>query len=153
MEPRIQYAKTTDGVSIAYVTAGQGQPLLWIQSSVASSVQQEWKVPFFRRLYDPLLPYRTLVRFDSRGLGLSDRDVADLSLEAQVRDVEAVVDSLGIGRFALLGFTRGGQMAIVYAARHPDRVSHLVLIDAFARGSDFLAMPQVEILTDLASRN
>ena len=110
-------------------------------------------MPFFRRLYDPLLPYRTLVRFDSRGLGLSDRDVADLSLEAQVRDVEAVVDSLGIGRFALLGFTRGGQMAIVYAARHPDRVSHLVLIDAFARGSDFLAMPQVEILTDLASRN
>ncbi|MCH7812362.1 MAG: adenylate/guanylate cyclase domain-containing protein, partial [Chloroflexi bacterium] len=153
MEPLIQYAKTSDGVNIAYVTAGQGQPLLWIQSSVASSVQQEWKVPFFRRLYDPLLPYRTLVRFDSRGLGLSDRDVADLSLEAQVRDVEAVVDSLGIERFALLGFTRGGQIAVVYAARHPDHVSHLVLIDAFARGSDFLAMPQVEMLTDLASRN
>ncbi len=153
MEPRIQYAKTSDGVNIAYVTAGQRQPLLWIQSSVASSVQLEWKVPFFRRLYDPLLPYRTLVRFDSRGLGLSDRDVADLSLEAQVRDVEAVVDSLGIERFALLGFTRGGQMAIVYAARHPDHVSHLVLIDAFARGSDFLAMPQVEVLIDLASSN
>ncbi len=68
MEPRIQYAKTKDGVNIAYLTAGQGLPLVWIHSAVASSMEQEWKVPFWRRFYDPLLPYRTLVRFDSRGL-------------------------------------------------------------------------------------
>ena len=150
MEPRIQYAQTSDGVSIAHATAGDGEPLVWIRSSVASSVQLEWKVPFLRGFYDPLLPYRRLVRFDSRGLGLSNRDVTDLSLEAQVRDVEAVVSSLGLNRFALLGLTRGGQIAIAYAAKHPDLVSHLVLIDAFARGSDFLAIPQVAVLVDLA---
>jgi pimeloyl-ACP methyl ester carboxylesterase len=74
------------------------------------------------------------VRFDQRGVGLSDSDPADISFEAWVNDLEAVADAAGLERFALLGASQGGAMAVAYAARHPERVSHLVLLGAYARG-------------------
>ena len=75
------------------------------------------------------------IRYDQRGCGLSDRDVTDLSLDAWVGDLEAVVDALGLKRFPLFGMSQGGAVAIAYAARHPERVSHLVFAGAYARGS------------------
>src|SRR5204862_1892168 len=73
-------------------------------------------------------------RYDARGCGLSDRNPAEISPEAWVKDLEAVVDAAKLERFALLGISQGGPIATTYAVRHPERVSHLVLYGAFPRG-------------------
>src|SRR3989304_2104993 len=101
MEPRIQYAKTEDGVSIAYYTLGEGLPLLCMPSLPTSHIQLEWQFPEYRRSFERLAQKRMLVRYDCRGSGLSERDVTDFSLDALVLDVEAVVDRLGLERLAL----------------------------------------------------
>jgi len=143
MEPRIQYAKTADGVSIAFWTLGEGMPLVHL-SVAFSHTQMEWQIAECRRWYERLADKRMLVRYDYRGFGLSERNVTDFSLDAQVLDMEAVVDRLGLEKFALLGLLHLGPAAIAYAARHPERVSHLVLWCAWARGSDWLRSPQVQ---------
>jgi pimeloyl-ACP methyl ester carboxylesterase len=90
--PRIQYAKTSDGVNIAYATAGSGTPLVWIQSPVQSHVQLEWQQPIMRAGYEAAVSSGAkLARFDSRGTGLSGRNVADVSSSAFVCDLEAVI--------------------------------------------------------------
>ena len=86
-------------------------------------------------------PGTTLVRYDERGCGLSDWKVEDLSFEAWVRDLEAVVDALGLERFPLLGISQGGPIAIAYAVRHPERVSHLVLYGGYTRGRESKSLP------------
>jgi class 3 adenylate cyclase len=144
MEPRIQYAKTADGVSIAFGTLGEGMPLVHL-SVAFSHTQMEWQIAECRRWYERLADKRMLVRYDYRGFGLSERNVTDFSLDAQVLDMEAVVDRLGLEKFALLGLLHLGPAAIAYAARHPERVSHLVLWCAWARGSDWLRSPQVQV--------
>src|SRR3990170_5698918 len=119
MEPRIQYAKTSDGANIAYWTLGEGMPLVHLTLAVSHS-QLEWEIPECRRWYEALAKKRLLVRYDLRGTGLSDRDIPDLSLEGQLLDLEAVVDRLGLDKFALFGPMHSGPPAIAYAARHPD---------------------------------
>jgi len=143
MEPRIQYAKTSDGVSIAYCVTGEGAPLVHLGWFPLSHLQVEWQIPEFRRWYERLAAKRMLVRYDGRGTGLSERDVTDWSLDAQLLDLEAMVDRLRIERFALFGSLHSGPVAIAYAARHPERVSKLVLWCAYARGTDFSQSPQV----------
>ena len=140
MEPRIQYAKTADGVSIAFWTLGEGTPLVVMPPSVlASHVQLEWQWPEWRRWYEGLAEGRKVVRYDGRGGGLSDRDVADFSLEARVLDLEAVVDRLGLDRSVLVAAGTVGPTAIAYAVRHPQRVSHLLLWCTYARLRDMAA--------------
>src|SRR3990172_3081782 len=153
MEPRIQYAKTADGVSIAFATYGEGRPLVWSQQPIASHVQLEWQQPSYRWAYSLLVTMGMLVRFDTRGVGLSDRDVDDVSLDARVRDLETVADHLDLNSFALLGLETGGATAIAYAARHPERVSHLVLVNCSARGGDPLATPRGKALFGLADED
>ena len=102
-----------------------------------------WQVPECRRWYERLAPERMLARYDIRGTGLSDRNVEDYSLEAQLLDVEAVVDRLGLDRFDLLGAADAGPVAIAYAARHPEHVSRLVLWCAWARTSD-ITSPRIQ---------
>jgi class 3 adenylate cyclase len=136
MEPRIQYAKTTDGVSIAFWTLGEGMPFVYMPITI-SHVQMEWQVPMGRQWLEALAQKRMLVRYDRRGSGLSERDVTDYSLDAHVLDLEAVVDRLGLGRFALFAPGHAGPVAIAYAVRHPERVSHLLLWCSFPRGSDW----------------
>jgi pimeloyl-ACP methyl ester carboxylesterase len=75
-----------------------------------------------------------LLRYDERGCGLSDWNVNDFSFEAWVRDLEAVVEASGVERFPLIGISQGGPIAIAYAARHPEKVSHLILYGSYARG-------------------
>ncbi len=132
MEPRIQYAKTTDGVSIAYCAHGKGTPLVQIWNPLAH-IRQQWEVPEFRAFYERLAGKRMLVQYDNRGTGLSQRDVSDFSLEALTRDTAAVVDRLELERFALWGNITMGPAAIAYAARHPERVSQLILWCSYAR--------------------
>jgi class 3 adenylate cyclase len=143
MEPSIQYAQTADGVSIAFSTLGDGAPLVYAPLFF-SHIQLEWQFTEYRRWYQRLAAKRMLIRYDGRGTGLSDRNVADYSLDANVLDLEAVVDRLGLERFALFGFYHTGLTAIVYAVRHPERVTHLILWHAFARASDYVGSPQVE---------
>jgi class 3 adenylate cyclase/pimeloyl-ACP methyl ester carboxylesterase len=145
MEPRIQYAKTADGVSIAFWTLGEGTPLVHL-SFAFSHIQLEWQIPECRRWYERLAEKRTLVRMDPRGLGLSERDITELSADAWVLDVEAVVDRLGLEKFALLGPWHTGPVAIAYAARHPERVSRLILWGAYAWASEYLALTEIRAI-------
>ena len=151
MEPRIQYAKTKDGVSIAFWTLGEGMPLVHMVPFGHARV--EWQIPNIRRGYERLAEKRRVIRYDPRGNGLSDRDVTDYSLDALVMDLEAVVDRLGLARFALLGFYFSGPVAIHYAAHHPERVSHLILWHSFARAPELDASPQLRGLNQLMSEN
>jgi len=153
MEPRIQYAKTADGVSIAFCTLGEGMPFVHMPRHPFSHIELEWQFPEMRRWYERLAQKRTLVRYDGRGSGLSDRNVADHSLDALVLDLGAVVDHLGLEAFALLGWVRAGPVAIAYAARHPERVSHLLLWCSSARTSDILQSPQAEGLFALMDKD
>jgi class 3 adenylate cyclase len=153
MEPRIQYAKTTDGVSIAFWTLGEGMPYVSVPV-FPTHIQLEWHWPEYRRIYERLAEKRMVVRYDGRGSGLSDRDVTDFSLDAFVLDLEAVVDGLALERFALGGVLHAGPVAIAYAARHPERVSHLCLWCTCARYTDYPAStPQLQAIRPLMDRD
>jgi class 3 adenylate cyclase len=149
MEPRIQYAQTKDGVSIAYWVVGQGPPHVWVPEPPWSHIQLEWRVPQYRKVLDLHAARRSVVRYDARGLGLSDREVDDLSLDARILDLEAVVDSLGYEMFSLAGVTHATPLAIAYAARRPERVSHLALVSPIASGRDIMRVPRWRALRNL----
>ncbi len=144
MEPRIQYAQTADGVSIAYATLGEGRPLVFMPDTLYSHLQLDWQRPDQHRFFERLARGRKLVRFDFRGAGLSDREVSDYSLDALVADLETVVDRVGLDRFALIGSLHSGPVAIAYAARHPERVPSLVLWCTWARHSDLYRSPKLQ---------
>ena len=139
MEPRIQYAKTEDGVNIAYASEGEGPPLVWLSVPVASHVQRVWAM--FPNIGPPLAETFRLIVYDPRGTGLSDRDAIDYSMEAMMRDLDAVVDRTGLQSFAVLAFQGTVPVAVTYAATFPDRVSHLILIDGWTNASDLAGMP------------
>jgi pimeloyl-ACP methyl ester carboxylesterase len=143
-EQRIGFCTASDGVRLAYATSGTGPPLVrpptWI-----THVQHDWESPVWRHWLRALSREHTLVRFDQRGNGLSDRDVEDQSFDAWVRDLEAVVDALGLERFPLLGISQGCAVAVAYAARHPERVTRLILYGGYAEGSLTSARTQAEI--------
>ena len=151
MEPRIQYARTADGVSIAFWTLGEGMPLVHMTLG-PSHIQMEWQIPEMRRWYERLAEKRKLVRFDHRGFGVSERDITEFPLDTQALDLEAVVDRLGLEKFALLGLMHTGPGAIEYAARHPERVSRLILWDTYARASEWSATPEIQAVRALIGR-
>jgi class 3 adenylate cyclase len=148
MEPRIQYAQTADGVSIAFWALGEGMPFVEMPTIPVSHIQMEWQFPEWRRWYEALARRGMVVRYDCRGAGLSEREVSDFSLDAYALDLEAVVDRLGLERFALASPIHSGPVAIAYAARHPDRVSHLILWHSWAVTHD-AASPQLRALAQL----
>jgi class 3 adenylate cyclase len=130
MEPRIQYVKTNDGVNIAYMTAGSGPALIWAQSPPQSHVQLEWEQPVLRAGFEAFIGAgATLVRFDTRGTGLSDRDLDKITLDGLVSDLEAVVDKLGLEKFPILSVEFATPMVMAYVAKHPERVSLLILMN------------------------
>jgi class 3 adenylate cyclase/DNA-binding CsgD family transcriptional regulator len=127
MEPHIQYTHTADGVNIAFWTLGEGMPDVLMPNLPWSHIQLEWQMPEARRWYERLAEKRKLVRYDGRGTGLSERNVTDYSLDAHMLDLKAVVERLGLQRFALSGPGGAAPIAVAYAAHHPEAVSHLVL--------------------------
>jgi DNA-binding winged helix-turn-helix (wHTH) protein/pimeloyl-ACP methyl ester carboxylesterase len=137
----IRYCTTSDGVRLAYATTGHGPPLVKA-SNWLTHLDFEWGSPIWRHWYAALSLHHCLVRYDERGNGMSQRDVADVSFETWVRDLETVVDAAGLDRFPLLGISRGGPIAIAYAVKHPERVTHLVLYGAFAMGLNHTGTPQ-----------
>lgn len=137
MEPRIQYVTAADGVSIAYWAMGEGPAIVMPPPALPwSHIEREWQMSGWRDWLERFMRGRRLVRFDSRGAGLSERNITDFSQEKRLLDLEAVVDRLGLETFALEGFFYSSMLSIEYAARHPERVSHLLLWSAFARGQD-----------------
>jgi len=149
MEPRIRYANTVDEVTIAFWTLGEGRPLVSMPTVPFSNTLAEWRVPEWRLWYEQLAQRRTLVRYDGRGTGLTDRSETEFSIDAQIKDLEAVVDRLGFGRFALFAQFYGGPVAIAYAVRHPERVSHLLLWHTFAKASDYIQSSQAQAILPL----
>jgi pimeloyl-ACP methyl ester carboxylesterase/DNA-binding CsgD family transcriptional regulator len=141
---QIRFCTSSDGVRLAYAVTGKGPPIVraahWL-----THIEFDWTSPVWRHWLAEFSRGRTLLRYDERGCGLSDWDVVDLSFDAWVRDLEAVVDAAGLARFALIGISQGGGVAIAYTVRHPERVSHLVLYGAFARGKRVRAKTQAEI--------
>lgn len=152
MEPRIQYATTSDGVSIAFWTLGEGKPQVHVQCPPFSHLRLEWQWPDVRRVYERLAETGKVIRYDGRGSGLSERNVRDFSLERQLLDLEAVIDRLGLERFALLGFIDGGPVAVTYAARNPERVSQLLLWGTYPQGAAAEAPPETQGLLALLQR-
>jgi len=130
----IRFCTARDGVRIAFATAGDGPPLVRVNNWF-THLELDWRNPVWQHWSEALCERRTLIRYDPRGSGLSDRDPADLSLDALVSDLEAVVDALCLSRFPLLGLCQGGAVAVAFAARPPQRVSRLVLYDAFPYGA------------------
>src|SRR4030042_2395429 len=152
MEPRIQYAQTTDGVSIAFWTLGEGMPLVHMPLPF-SHIQLEWQIPECRQWYERLAQNRKLVRYDYRGSGFSDRAMTNFTLDALVLELEAVVDRLQLERFALFGLIHTGPVAIAYAARPPERVSHVLLWCTYAQASDWSRAPHVQAVRALMDKD
>jgi pimeloyl-ACP methyl ester carboxylesterase len=129
----VRFCTAPDGVRIAYATVGNG-PVLVKAPNWLTHLEYEWQSPIWRHWWEALARDFKLIRFDQRGSGLSDWQPEDVSFEAWVRDLEAVVDAAGVDRFHLLGVSQGGAVAVEYAIRHPDRVRRLVLYGAYTRG-------------------
>jgi len=123
---RIRFCRGSGGVRIAHAAHGEGPPLV-VVSCWLSHLQHDWESPVWRHFLEDLGAVSTLIRYDERGFGLSAWDVDDFSLEARVADLGAVVDDLGLERFALLGMSGGSPVALEYALQHPDRVTRMVV--------------------------
>ena len=133
MEREVRYCTAGDGTRLAYATAGEGVPFVWIPGWVSH-------LELDARLGDAMGTSEATegIRFltmDKRGNGLSERHPADVSLDSRVTDLETVVDTVGLERFALGGLSEGGPVAISYAARRPEHVEKLVLMGSYADGS------------------
>ncbi|MGZ4218384.1 MAG: alpha/beta fold hydrolase [Solirubrobacteraceae bacterium] len=125
-EQEIRFCRGASGVRIAYATHGGGPPLV-IVSCWLSHLRYDWQSPVWRHFLNDLGALATVVRYDERGFGLSDWTIDDFSLEARLGDLEGVVEAVGLDRFAVLGMSGGSTVAMAYAARHPERVTRLVL--------------------------
>jgi pimeloyl-ACP methyl ester carboxylesterase len=129
----IRFCTSADGARVAYATMGSGPPLVKAANWL-NHLEFDWDSPVWRHWLRELGRDHTLVRYDERGCGLSDWSADEMSVDAWVRDLEAVVDALELERFPLLGISQGAPIAIAYAVRHPERVSHLVLYGGYLRG-------------------
>jgi pimeloyl-ACP methyl ester carboxylesterase/DNA-binding CsgD family transcriptional regulator len=133
VEQRISFTTSFDSTRLALAIAGSGPPLVKV-ANYMSHVEYDWDSPVWVHWLEELTRKHTLIHYDERGSGLSDWDAEDVSFEAWVRDLEAVVDAVGPSRFPLFAMSQAGAVAVAYAARHQDRVSHLIVHGAYARG-------------------
>ena len=132
-EQQIRFCTSSDGVSLAYATVGEGPPLVKAANWL-NHLEYDWKTPVWRHWITELSRDHKLIRYDERGCGLSDWNVQDFSLDAWVNDLESVVEANNLDRFPLLGISQGGPIAITYTARHPEKVTQLILYGSYALG-------------------
>ena len=148
----IRYTRVADGLKIAWSSAGSGYPLVrslgWF-----TNLEMEWDSPISSAFCQKLASRFQLIRYDGRGMGLSDRNVDTFSPETRLEDLEAVIDASRIDKFALLGMSEGGSTAISYAAKHPERVSHLVIWGSFLVSPDLDDVPQIAPIARLIPKH
>ena len=147
LEQQIRFCRTADGVTLAYAVSGDGPPLVKVANWL-THLDHDWRSPVWRHWLESLSRRHRLVRYDERGCGLSDWEVEENSFAAWVHDLETVVDAAGLDRFALLGISQGGPVAVEYAARHPERVSKLVIYGSYAEGRRVRATDEEELRLD-----
>jgi class 3 adenylate cyclase len=147
MEPQIQYCSTSDGVNIAYAAAGTGPPLVFLRAS-ASHLALDWRMSSSHRNYEWLARRHTLVRFDPRGTGLSQREGFQPDPNGLL-DMEAVAQRLGLAQFVIFALGVSVSRAIAYAGTHPEQVSRMVLWNGFASFSVLAAAPWVQAVLAL----
>ena len=133
MNQNIRFCRSADGVKLAYAISGEGPPLM-MSATWLSHLEHQWQSLAWRPWLEAFSREHKLLRYDSRGCGLSDRNASDLSFENWVRDFECVIEAASFRRFDLLATCWGGPVAIEYAARHPERVSRLILYGTYGRG-------------------
>jgi class 3 adenylate cyclase/pimeloyl-ACP methyl ester carboxylesterase len=136
MDPRVQYATTSDGVSIAYWTMGEGPTLVIPPNLVTSHLELEWQIVSRRAAWEGLAHGLQVVRYDCRGMGMSQRDAIDFSVEAASRDLEAVIERVGADQFSLLRLPSSGDLPFAYAAHHPERLERLIIWEAHSVADD-----------------
>jgi len=133
VEHRVSFTTSFDGTRIAFASAGNGPPLVKV-GNYMGHVEYDWDSPVWAHWLEELTRSHTLIYYDERGSGLSDWNAEDVSFEAWVRDLEAVVDATGLRRFPLFAMSQAGAVAVAYAARHPDKVTRLIVHGAYSRG-------------------
>jgi pimeloyl-ACP methyl ester carboxylesterase/DNA-binding CsgD family transcriptional regulator len=141
MNQSIRFCTAADGVRLAYATSGEGPPLV-MAATWLTHLEHQWRSLAWRPWLEAFAAF-TLLRHDSRGCGLSDRESDKLSFENWVSDLACVIDAAGFDRFPIVATCWGGPVAIAYAARHPERVSHLVLYGTYTRGRFRVGRPEV----------
>ncbi|MBI5289337.1 MAG: adenylate/guanylate cyclase domain-containing protein [Chloroflexi bacterium] len=152
MDPQIRYCTTAEGVSIAYWSIGEGPPIIDM-GHPPSHIQMEWQIAPIRAWYERFAGRHQYVRFDTRGTGLSERNVREYTVETQVRDLEAVVAKLRFDTFDLIGSINSSAAAAMYAAHNPARVKRLILWCPYTRGSEFFDDPGTQVLRDMVDRD
>jgi pimeloyl-ACP methyl ester carboxylesterase/DNA-binding CsgD family transcriptional regulator len=150
---RIAFTTASDGLRLAYGVHGSGGPAVVKAANWMTHLEHDWQSPVWRHWLEGFGAHHTLVHYDERGCGLSDRHVDEdaFTLDRWVADLEAVVDAAGLDRFALLGISQGAALTIAYAVRHPERVSHIVVYGGYARGRfrrDLVQREEAEVLVE-----
>ena len=143
-DPKIRYAKSADGTNIAYWTIGEGRPLVYVPVMPFSHIEREWAIPEWRRRYERLATGRRLIKYDTRGFGLSDSHPTDVTTAAHANDIEAVLDALAIEECDLIAVGDGGFAAIEFCARAAERVGRLILWGAYASRAAFVNSPKIK---------
>jgi pimeloyl-ACP methyl ester carboxylesterase len=146
--PPVRYTRTADGVSIAWKSVGDGPALVSLPTIPWSHLEIEWSFPEYSEWYTALGKGRRLIRYDNRGSGLSQQTICDFSREGHLRDIEAVTSAAGVAECVLFAGFTGGLVALAYAARHPEKVTALVLWCTWARGPD-MRIPRVSAVQDM----
>ena len=144
MDPKIRYAKSADGTSIAYWAIGEGRPLVYMPAMPWSHIEREWAIPEWRRRYERLATGRRLVRYDARGFGLSEPHPAVVTPAAHADDLEAVLDALAIEECDLFATGDSGFAAIDFCARETNRVGRMILWGSYANRDTFLNHPKIK---------
>jgi pimeloyl-ACP methyl ester carboxylesterase len=142
LRQEIRYCKAEDGVDIAYATVGSGYPLVKAANWL-NHLEYEWDSPLWKHWIEAMTRHHRVIRYDERGNGLSSWKVEDMSFPAWIRDLEAVIAAAAPERFALLGISQGASVAIDYAVRHPERVSHLILLGGYSQGWEHRNVPKL----------
>jgi DNA-binding NarL/FixJ family response regulator len=153
MEPRIEFTASADGTRIAWTSVGSGPAVVLMPGVPLSNLEAEWRIPVLRRAYERLGQRLRLIQYDGRGTGRSERDVTDVSLEAHLRDLDAVLGAAGARDVVLLGFYHSVITAIAWAAGHSDRTRGLVLFGGAARGWDPMREAGTQALLTLIGRD
>jgi DNA-binding CsgD family transcriptional regulator/pimeloyl-ACP methyl ester carboxylesterase len=151
--PRISYARSADGVSLAFTVAGDGPAVVFVPWVPFSNLRMEWQNPLLHQVFEQMAQDLTLVHYDGRGTGHSQRDVTDVSLEAMVSDLEAVIGRTGLAQVSLLGQYNSCPHVIAYAARHPERVNRMVLFGGSARGWTAMSARGTQALLSLIEQD